>query len=137
MATEAAQYLEVYIVYQCYLLLYSNLIVHFDFSNVKQIVPPVIDSFTDQDSRVRYYACEALYNIAKVKTIVLNIPCRFGFIICAVCHWCTMWVYYRLWEGSSFCSSIRFLMLYANSRLILMPMSKVLLIFWIASLRYG
>ncbi|KAG2276469.1 hypothetical protein Bca52824_059024 [Brassica carinata] len=48
LATEAAQYLE-------------------------QIVPPVIDSFTDQDSRVRYYACEALYNIAKVKTIVLNI----------------------------------------------------------------
>nr|VDC60350.1 unnamed protein product [Brassica rapa] len=41
LATEAAQYLE-------------------------QIVPPVIDSFTDQDSRVRYYACEALYNIAKV-----------------------------------------------------------------------
>ena len=29
------------------------------------IVPPVLHSFTDQDSRVRYYACEALYNIAK------------------------------------------------------------------------
>lgn len=33
---------------------------------LKQIVPPVIASFTDQDPRVRYYACEALYNIAKV-----------------------------------------------------------------------
>ncbi|KAJ8447710.1 hypothetical protein Cgig2_031764 [Carnegiea gigantea] len=32
----------------------------------KQIVPPVLKSFSDQDSRVRYYACEALYNIAKV-----------------------------------------------------------------------
>nr|GLL32876.1 protein VAC14 homolog [Ipomoea trifida] len=32
----------------------------------KQIVPPVLDSFSDQDGRVRYYACEALYNIAKV-----------------------------------------------------------------------
>ncbi|THF96744.1 hypothetical protein TEA_011198 [Camellia sinensis var. sinensis] len=32
----------------------------------KQIVPPVLSSFSDQDSRVRYYACEALYNIAKV-----------------------------------------------------------------------
>ncbi|KAI0492962.1 hypothetical protein KFK09_027238 [Dendrobium nobile] len=32
----------------------------------KQIVPPVLNSFLDQDSRVRYYACEALYNIAKV-----------------------------------------------------------------------
>ncbi|KAJ6771821.1 TAX1 BINDING PROTEIN-RELATED [Salix koriyanagi] len=31
-----------------------------------KIVPPVLDSFADQDSRVRYYACEALYNIAKV-----------------------------------------------------------------------
>ncbi|KAG2301727.1 hypothetical protein Bca4012_059964 [Brassica carinata] len=41
LASEAAQYLE-------------------------QIVPPVIKAFCDQDSRVRYYACEALYNIAKV-----------------------------------------------------------------------
>ncbi|XP_018441181.1 protein VAC14 homolog isoform X1 [Raphanus sativus] len=41
LASEAAQYLE-------------------------QIVPPVIHAFFDQDSRVRYYACEALYNIAKV-----------------------------------------------------------------------
>ncbi|KAI3413026.1 Vac14_Fig4_bd domain-containing protein [Psidium guajava] len=34
--------------------------------HLEQIVPPVINSFADQDSRVRYYACEALYNIAKV-----------------------------------------------------------------------
>ncbi|KAH9320795.1 hypothetical protein KI387_015434, partial [Taxus chinensis] len=34
--------------------------------HLEQIVPPVLNSFTDQDSRVRYYACEALYNIAKV-----------------------------------------------------------------------
>ncbi|KFK33392.1 hypothetical protein AALP_AA5G006900 [Arabis alpina] len=33
---------------------------------LEHIVPPVINSFSDQDSRVRYYACEALYNIAKV-----------------------------------------------------------------------
>lgn len=33
----------------------------------QQIVPPVLNSFSDQDSRVRYYACEALYNIAKVR----------------------------------------------------------------------
>eukprot|EP00212_Chloropicon_laureae_P006337 CAMPEP_0197497126 /NCGR_PEP_ID=MMETSP1311-20131121/49256_1 /TAXON_ID=464262 /ORGANISM="Genus nov. species nov., Strain RCC856" /LENGTH=81 /DNA_ID=CAMNT_0043042765 /DNA_START=11 /DNA_END=252 /DNA_ORIENTATION=+ len=30
------------------------------------IVPPVLRSFDDTDSRVRYYACEALYNMAKV-----------------------------------------------------------------------
>jgi hypothetical protein len=36
---------------------------------LRQIVPPVLASFTDQDSRVRYYACEALYNIAKVSDL--------------------------------------------------------------------
>ncbi|GKV13209.1 hypothetical protein SLEP1_g24255 [Rubroshorea leprosula] len=34
--------------------------------HLEQIVPPVLNSFSDQDARVRYYACEALYNIAKV-----------------------------------------------------------------------
>ncbi|KAG9136022.1 hypothetical protein Leryth_015881 [Lithospermum erythrorhizon] len=34
--------------------------------HLEQIVPPVLHSFCDQDGRVRYYACEALYNIAKV-----------------------------------------------------------------------
>ncbi|KAG6707811.1 hypothetical protein I3842_06G051100 [Carya illinoinensis] len=34
--------------------------------HLEQIVPPVLASFSDQDSRVRYYACEALYNIAKL-----------------------------------------------------------------------
>ena len=37
---------------------------------LRQIVPPVLASFTDQDSRVRYYACEALYNIAKVRQTI-------------------------------------------------------------------
>lgn len=31
-----------------------------------QLLPPLLSCFTDQDSRVRYYACESLYNIAKV-----------------------------------------------------------------------
>ncbi|URE24089.1 hypothetical protein MUK42_15831 [Musa troglodytarum] len=34
--------------------------------HLEQIVPPVLNSFTDHDGRVRYYACEALYNIAKI-----------------------------------------------------------------------
>ena len=33
---------------------------------LKNLIPPVLACFYDQDSRVRYYACEALYNIAKV-----------------------------------------------------------------------
>ncbi len=33
---------------------------------LSKIVPPVLACFTDQDARVRYYACEAMYNIAKV-----------------------------------------------------------------------
>ncbi|CAK8579634.1 unnamed protein product [Lathyrus sativus] len=34
--------------------------------HLEHIVPPVLNSLSDQDVRVRYYACEALYNIAKV-----------------------------------------------------------------------
>ncbi|KAF9177435.1 hypothetical protein BGZ51_008762, partial [Haplosporangium sp. Z 767] len=33
---------------------------------LESIVPPVLVCFSDQDSRVRYYACESMYNIAKV-----------------------------------------------------------------------
>lgn len=33
---------------------------------LSQLLPPVLASFADQDSRVRYYGCEALYNISKV-----------------------------------------------------------------------
>eukprot|EP01111_Echinosteliopsis_oligospora_P017453 TRINITY_DN7564_c0_g1_i1.p1 TRINITY_DN7564_c0_g1~~TRINITY_DN7564_c0_g1_i1.p1 ORF type:complete len:699 (-),score=172.12 TRINITY_DN7564_c0_g1_i1:78-2174(-) len=33
---------------------------------ILHLAPPVLRCFTDQDSRVRYYACESLYNIAKV-----------------------------------------------------------------------
>ena len=33
---------------------------------LKKIVPPVLACFQDQDARVRYYACESMYNIAKV-----------------------------------------------------------------------
>lgn len=29
-------------------------------------MPPVLACFADNDSRVRYYACEAMYNISKV-----------------------------------------------------------------------
>lgn len=30
------------------------------------VVPPVLKSFQDQEPRVRYYACESLFNIAKI-----------------------------------------------------------------------
>lgn len=33
---------------------------------LSEIVPPVLACFTDADARVRYYACEAMYNISKV-----------------------------------------------------------------------
>ncbi|PRW60313.1 VAC14-like protein isoform X1 [Chlorella sorokiniana] len=32
---------------------------------LQRIVPPILVSFTDQDSRVRYYAIESLWNVAK------------------------------------------------------------------------
>lgn len=31
-----------------------------------ELVLPVLDCFEDSDSRVRYYACESLYNVIKV-----------------------------------------------------------------------
>ena len=33
---------------------------------VNDLVKPVLTCFYDSDSRVRYYGCEALYNIVKV-----------------------------------------------------------------------
>ena len=36
-------------------------------------VPPVLNALVDADARVRYYACEALYNIAKARPT----PCLF------------------------------------------------------------
>eukprot|EP01117_Protostelium_nocturnum_P008191 TRINITY_DN2920_c0_g1_i1.p1 TRINITY_DN2920_c0_g1~~TRINITY_DN2920_c0_g1_i1.p1 ORF type:complete len:747 (-),score=254.35 TRINITY_DN2920_c0_g1_i1:4-2244(-) len=33
---------------------------------IDQLIPPVLKCFGNEDSRVRYYACESLYNIAKV-----------------------------------------------------------------------
>ena len=35
------------------------------------VVPPVLKSFSDQEPRVRYYACESLYNICKISRCVL------------------------------------------------------------------
>jgi vacuole morphology and inheritance protein 14 len=34
--------------------------------HLKQIVPPIFTAFQDTDSRVRYYACESMYNVGKV-----------------------------------------------------------------------
>ncbi|EFA83986.1 hypothetical protein PPL_03059 [Heterostelium album PN500] len=33
---------------------------------IQEIIPPVLRCFIDHDSRVRFYACESLFNIAKV-----------------------------------------------------------------------
>lgn len=32
---------------------------------LQRIVPPILACFTDQDARVRYYAIESLWNVAK------------------------------------------------------------------------
>ncbi|XP_042426218.1 protein VAC14 homolog isoform X2 [Zingiber officinale] len=74
LGTDAAQHLTVRLA--CYIFIigifFNWYMLHEHFANIffriisKQIVPPVLKSFADQDSRVRYHACEALYNIAKV-----------------------------------------------------------------------
>lgn len=37
------------------------------------LLPPILRAFTDPEARVRYYACEAMYNISKVSrsTVVI------------------------------------------------------------------
>eukprot|EP00960_Hanusia_phi_P072153 767714-Hanusia_phi.AAC.4 len=50
------------------------------------LLPPILNCFMDQDSRVRYYACEALYNVAKVtKTRILN---HFNQVFQGLCQLC-------------------------------------------------
>ena len=44
---------------------------------IHMIIPSVLKCFSDQDNRVRYYACEALYNITKVAgPLVLQYFCE-------------------------------------------------------------
>lgn len=59
------------------------------------VVPPVLNALVDADARVRYYACEALYNIAKARPTppvsrkgvlqVCELP-RIAHVICLVHH---------------------------------------------------
>lgn len=52
------------------------------------IIPPVLACFSDQDARVRYYACESMYNIAKVaKGEILP---YFNDIFDALCKVCSL-----------------------------------------------
>jgi vacuole morphology and inheritance protein 14 len=46
------------------------------FRFLHMIIPPVLKCFSDVDHRVRYYACEALYNISKVSEACQLLPHR-------------------------------------------------------------
>lgn len=63
---------------------------HFFWMFFQQIVPPVLLSFSDQDSRVRYYACEALYNIGKVKCGSVPLYCGFICLVVLLLFMCTV-----------------------------------------------
>jgi hypothetical protein len=41
---------------------------------LSEILPPILAAFTDPDCRVRYYACESLYNVAKVSRVPSGWP---------------------------------------------------------------
>ena len=48
-------------------------LMHFNEVFLNELLPPVLQCFDDPESRVRYYACESLYNIAKVaRNAILN-----------------------------------------------------------------
>ena len=36
--------------------------------HAEELVRPILACFLDTDSRVRYYACESLYNVTKVRS---------------------------------------------------------------------
>jgi hypothetical protein len=61
---------------------------------LEEIVPPVLACFTDQDARVRYYACESMYNIAKVAKGEILV--YFNQVFDALCK-----VLYSRWFGPS------------------------------------
>ena len=50
------------------------------------LVPSVLACFSDPDSRVRYYACESLYNIVKV--LRANVLIYFNEIFDGLCKLC-------------------------------------------------
>lgn len=100
-------------------------------------MPPVILSFHDQDSNVRYYACEALYNIAKVSLnhMVINYSVflirNLNFIAKSAIfiHGFIIVFLDRLYEESSLNFLIRYLMHSVSFQQIQMPVFRVLLIF--------
>jgi hypothetical protein len=61
---------------------------------LEEIVPPVLACFSDQDARVRYYACESMYNIAKVAkgeillyfNEVFDALCKVGIPVFRACY---------------------------------------------------
>lgn len=57
---------------------------------LQEIVPPVLACFSDQDARVRYYACESMYNIAKVAKGEILV--FFNDIFDALCKVCVLGV---------------------------------------------
>lgn len=58
-----------------------------------KLLPPVLHCFDDPESRVRYYACESLYNIAKVARG--HVLLYFNQIFDGLCKVC--FVHIELW----------------------------------------
>ena len=65
---------------------------------LQEIVPPVLACFTDQDARVRYYACESMYNIAKVAKG--EILLFFNDIFDALCKVSSLPFLTQIWNGT-------------------------------------
>lgn len=53
---------------------------------IEELLRPILTCLTDTDSRVRYYACESLYNILKVSKHLIvpifnDIFCSMGMVV--------------------------------------------------------
>lgn len=84
---------------------------------LNQLLPPVLKCFEDQQNRVRYYACEALYNITKVGRIY-NIGSNETVSLV------------RLLEGACLFSLTKSLTVSVNCSWILIWMSRMARNFW-------
>lgn len=51
-------------------------------SYLDSMLPPILHCFDDPDVRVRYYACESLYNITKVPVMESNRRALMKFASC-------------------------------------------------------
>ena len=78
--------------------------------HLPELVQPVLTCFDDPDARVRYYACESLYNISKVARGAVLVFFNSAFDgLCKVSHLLTLFfISFKLSRPSSYLPILHF-----------------------------